>query len=147
MVVRGKSVKEVATKMKRPRATLGGKWNKFQESGILVIDDFLEQRSSLLVLLTVDEEDAVKLANDNKIMRCLSQCKKSHDGPLTTVEEIKMLVQNWSSTDKALHSALDLEIRFWKFSYTTVKVSCPLFKQRGLTVDQKVKNLTSFYKI
>ena len=53
------------------------------------------------------------------------------------------MIHCWSGTDKALHAALNLEIRFHKLTFTTVKASCPLFKQRTLAVGQKVKNLTS----
>ena len=41
----------------------------------------------------VDEEDAAKLVAGNKIMRCVAQCKKLHDGPLTAVEEINDMVK------------------------------------------------------
>ena len=53
------------------------------------------------------------------------------------------MVKNWTRSDQALHAALNLEIRFRKFSFTTVKATCPLFKQRGLSIQQKVKNIGS----
>ena len=69
----------------------------------------------------------------------VTACKKSQ----WSIEELKNMIHCWSGTDKALHVALNLEIRFRKLTFTTVKASCPLFKQRTLAVDQKVKNLTS----
>ena len=60
MVVRGKSVREVATKMKIPRSTLGREYNKFKEGDFTEVDEYLEQRTSWLVLLTPNEEDAVE---------------------------------------------------------------------------------------
>ena len=108
-----------------------------------VKQDNFNKKQKALVAIGVDEEDAVKLVAGNKIMRCVAQCKKSHGGPLTTAEEINDIVKNWTGMEKALHSALDLEIRFRKFTFTTVKAVCPLFKQRGLSVEQKVKNISS----
>ena len=60
MVVRGKSVREVATKMRIPRSILGGEYNKFMEGDFTEVDEYLEQRTSRLVLLTPNEEDAVE---------------------------------------------------------------------------------------
>ena len=60
MVVRGKSVMEVATKMKIPRTTLGREYNKFMEGDFTEVDEYLEQRTSQLVLLTLNKEDAVE---------------------------------------------------------------------------------------
>ena len=36
---------------------------------------------------------------------------------------------------------MNLEIRFRKFTLTEVKSTCPLFWQRGLTSEEKLKNL------
>jgi len=71
------------------------------------------------------------------------QVAKTHNGPLTTKAELEDLVGGWNGSEKALHSVLDLEIRFRKYTLTKVKLVCPLFKQRGLSIDQKVKNLTA----
>ena len=102
-----------------------------------------DQNQKELVASNVDEEDAAKLATSNKVIRCVSACKKSHQGPITTIEELDTLVQGWNGTEKELQRALDLEIRFRKYTFYKVKTTCPLFKQRGLTVEQKVKNLTT----
>ena len=40
-----------------------------------------------------------------------------------------------------LQKALNLEIRFRKLSLTNVKDPCPLFRQRGLSIDEKKRNL------
>ena len=69
--------------------------------------------------LGIEEEDAAKLNTGNKIIRCVVASKKSHNDPLTSVEELENMVQNWSG--KALHTALNIEIHFRKFSFTTVK--------------------------
>lgn len=102
-----------------------------------------DQKQKELIASNVDEEDAAKLATSNKVIRCVSACKKSHQGPITTIEELDTLVQDWNGTEKGLQKALDLEIRFRKFTFYKVKTTCPLFKQCGLTVEQKVKNLTT----
>jgi len=102
-----------------------------------------DKKQKVLMATNIDEEDAAKLATSNKVIRCVSNCKKTHNGPLTTVEELNELVRNWKFSEKALHSTLDLEIRFRKFTFYKVKATCPLFKQRGLSVEQKIKNLTT----
>ena len=94
-----------------------------------------------LMKLGVDEDDAVRLSTGNKILKCLSSCK-SHGGPVTSVAELEALVEK-TTDEKKLHTALNLEIRFRKFTFTTVKETCPLFKQKKLTIPQKVTNIRS----
>ena len=53
------------------------------------------------------------------------------------------MVANWESTEEALHSSLNLEIRLRKLTFTKVKATCPLFKQLKLSIDEKVRNLES----
>ena len=40
-----------------------------------------------------------------------------------------------------LHKALNLEVRFRKLSLTDVKDTCPLVRQRGLSIDDKKRNI------
>ena len=58
----------------------------------------------------IDEEDAAKLATSNKVINCVSACKKSHGGPFTAVEELNGLVEKWKRPEKSLHTFMDLEI-------------------------------------
>ena len=39
---------------------------------------------------------------------------------------------------------MNLEIRFRKYTFITLKAACPLFKQLELSIDRKVKNLSNF---
>ena len=94
-----------------------------------------------LIKSDVDEQDSVKLTESNQVLKCIASCKKSHNGPVTTVDELKLLVATWDSTEKVLHIALNLEIRLRKLTFTNVKATCPLFCQKGLTIDQKVRNI------
>ena len=94
-----------------------------------------------LMKLGVDEDDAERLSTGNKILKCLSSCK-SHGGPVTSVTEFEALVEKMTDKKK-LHTALNLEIRFRKFTFTTVKETCPLFKPKKLTIPQKVTNIRS----
>ena len=71
----------------------------------------------------------------------MSSCK-SHGGPVTSVAESEALVEK-ITVEKKLHTALNPEIRFRKFTFTTVKETCPLFKQKKLTIPQKVTNIRS----
>ena len=95
-----------------------------------------------LALETSCEKDASRSKEKNKVLECITNCKK-HKGPFTTIDELKLFVSSWPSTEKALHRELNLEIRLHKLTLTKMKVDSPLFRQVGLSVEQKVKNLES----
>ena len=75
------------------------------------------------------------------LLKVLAQYKKSHSGPLTSVEELNNLVNKWTLPQAALHTTLNLEIRFRKLTVTTIKGDCALFKQKKMSVEDKVRNL------
>ena len=56
------------------------------------------------------EEDDAKLAMSNRVVKCVSACKKSHGGPFTAIEELNDLFEKWKGSAKSLHTVLDLEI-------------------------------------
>ena len=92
----------------------------------------------------LEDADIAIVTAVNKVQRVVSQCKKSHGGPLSDIPELHDLVEKFSMNDgaeKKLHSVLNLEVRYRKFTMTNVKDICPLFRQKELTVEQKVKNL------
>ena len=101
---------------------------------------FAQEQKELLK--SVSQREADLLSEENKIIKVLAQCKKSHNGPLTSVEELNNLVNRWTLPQAALHTALNLEIRFRKLTVTTIKGDCALFRQKKLTVEEKVRNLT-----
>ena len=78
-----------------------------------------------------------------KILKYINNCKKSHQGPVTTPEELCQLIDSWEGTEKALHTALNYEICLCKFSFTKVKADSALFKQMKLSIKEKKKNLLS----
>ena len=96
-----------------------------------------------LIDVDVNEDDSIKLTQSNKILNCVSACRKVHNGPITTIEELDSLVQDKKRHDMALHKSLNLEIRLHKLTFTHVKVTCPLFQQQKLDIEQKRKNLES----
>ena len=91
----------------------------------------------------VDHDDSAQLMQQNQIMTCIAIYKEKHGGPVTSTDDLKSLVQNWKGPEKNLHKSLNLEIRLGRLTFTNVKASCPLFRQKGLTIDQKVKNIGS----
>ena len=93
---------------------------------------------------SIDEEDAAKLATSNRVIKCVSACKNSNGGTFAAVEELNDLLQKWKESEKSFHTVLDLEIRFRKFAFFNVEATCPLFKQLGLSVHEKLKNLKTF---
>ena len=102
-------------------------------------EEFSREQKSLLKSVTQEEAD--NLTQENKIIKVVGQCKESHNGPFTTTSELNNVVNNWEDTEQKLHYVLNLEIRFRKLSFTTVKNSCSLFRQRNMSIQEKVKNL------
>ena len=66
----------------------------------------------------IDEEDAMVLSYQNKILECIEKCKSLHGGPVTTSEELDKLIDTWSGTENDLHKSLNYEIRLRKYSFT-----------------------------
>ena len=60
MIERGSSIRETAAKFNIPRVTLGDEYKKYKGSETTNIAAYLQQRSSRLVLLTAEEEEAVE---------------------------------------------------------------------------------------
>lgn len=75
---------------------------------------------------------------ESTVLHCISKCKTTHNGPLTTVKELEDLVKKFKDDDKSLHYSLNLEIRLRKLTLNKIKKSCPLFKQNKLTDDKKI---------
>ena len=68
------------------------------------------------VLRSTDADaDVAAVTTINKVQRVVGQCKKSHNGPWIDVEEMTQEVEKRrlnDSKEKALHSMLNLEIRY-----------------------------------
>ena len=77
----------------------------------------------------IDEEDIPKLAIKNKVIQCVSACKKSYGGTFTAVEHINDLVKRWKLSQKSVHTVSNLKIQFIEFTFFNLKATCPLFKQ------------------
>ena len=63
---------------------------------------------------------------------------------MSDVLELHDLVEKYFLNDgveKKLHSILNLEVRYRKFTMTNVKDNCSLFRQQGIALTEKVKNL------
>jgi hypothetical protein len=66
--------------------------------------------------------------------------QRKPNGPVTSVEELKALVNDRRNSEKDLYKSLNLEICLQRLTFTKVKTICPLFHQKGLTTGQKIKN-------
>ena len=89
----------------------------------------------------VDDLDANNICSGNKLIKCVADCNKSHNRPIIEVDGLQTLTKDLLSDEMTLHKALNLEIRFRKLSLTNVKDTCPLFRQRGLSINEKKRNL------
>ena len=74
------------------------------------------------------------LSEENKIIKVLAQCKNSPNGPLTSVEELYSLGNECTLTQAALHTDMNLEMRFRTLAVITIKGACALFQQKKMTV-------------
>ena len=45
--------------------------------------------------LTANEEEAVLLNSQNRVLQCIQSCKEKHGGPITTKGELQSMVANW----------------------------------------------------
>ena len=125
----------------------GHKWrtkaNRKKVNELKLMENEFNKKQKALVSLGVDEEDAVKLSHENKIMKCVTMCKKLHGGPMTTSAERSEMIKSWKGTEKSLHTSLNYEIRLRKLTFTQVKADCALFKQKKLSIVDKERNLKS----
>ena len=142
-----KSTDDLIIKYSRDLIDDGYKWrtkeNRKKAKELKLLDNDFNKRQIELVALGVDEEDAMKLTHENKILKCVNKCKELHGGPLTSLDELENLITAWSGTEKDLHKSLNFEIRLRKFSFTQVKESCALFRQKNLSIEDKKRNLVS----
>ena len=67
------------------------------------MENEFNKKQKELVSLGVDEEDAVKLSHENKIMKCVTMCKKLHGGPMTTSVELSEMIKSRKGTEVIAH--------------------------------------------
>ena len=71
-----------------------------------------------------------------------AQCKNSPNGPLTSVEELYSLGNKSTLTQAALHSDMNLEIRFRTLTVITIKdVSALILTQLGFSATAEIDDL------
>ena len=72
----------------------------------------------------------------------LAQCKNFPNGPLTSVEELYSLGNKCTLTQAALHSDMNLEIRFRTLTVITIKgVSALISSQLGFSATAEIDHL------
>ena len=72
----------------------------------------------------------------------LAQCKRIPNGPLTSVEELYSLRNNCTLPQTALHSDINLEIRFRTLTVITIKgVSALISSQLGFSATDEIDDL------
>ena len=62
---------------------------------------------------------------------------------LTSVEELYNPCNECTLTQAALHTDINLEMRFRTLAVITIKGACALFQQKKMTVENKMRSLTS----
>ena len=72
----------------------------------------------------------------------LAQCKSSPNGPLTSVEELYSLCNECTLTQAALHSDMNLEMRFRTLAVITIKgISALISSQLGFSATDGIDDL------
>ena len=94
------------------------------------------------MLKFVTQQEVDLLSEENKIIKVLAQCKNSPNGPLTSVEELYSF-NKYTLPQAALHTDMNLEMRFRTLAVITIKGACALFQQKKITVENKMRSLTS----
>ena len=100
--------------------------------------EFTEHQKQL-VDAGVTPAEIVSIESDNKVHRVVEYCRKNHNGPINSEEELDTLVATLN--EEKLKSALTHEIRYRKFTTLNIKDSNPLFKQRNLSNEEMATNL------
>ena len=116
------------------------KENKLATRNLKELQKVFDKRQDALRMRGCSDADIAAITTSNKVQRVVRQCKENHNGPLVTKEELDALVSA-TKDEKVLNKTLDLEIRYRKFTMTKVKNDCPLFLQRKINAEEKVKNL------
>ena len=90
------------------------------------------------------EDEAVILSKETQVQRVVRQCKESHGGPIHSLKELESLVVlKGKVNEKALASALNLEIRYRKFTcLLKVATNNELFKQQGIENKERITHLS-----
>ena len=68
----------------------------------------------------VDDLGTTNICSDYKLIKCVADCKKFRNRPITDVDGVETLTKDLLSDEMTLHKDLNLEIRFRKLSLTDV---------------------------
>ena len=60
--------------------------------------EIVDKNEKLLMAKYIDEEHAAMLGASNIVIKCVTACNKSHDGPYTAAEELSDLAQKWKES-------------------------------------------------
>ena len=117
------------------------KANKKKSKEMNYLEKEFDESQKRLLERNVEESDVVTITQKNRVLQCISSCKDKHNGPITTIEELDKLVKQFEGNEKLLKASLNAEIRLRKLTLTNVKLSCPLFRQIKLPLQEKIENL------
>ena len=82
------------------------------------------------------------LSEENKIIKVLAQCKNSSNGPLISVKELYNLGNKCIIPQAALHTDMNLEIRFRALTLITINGVCALISsQIGFSASDEIDYL------
>ena len=96
------------------------------------------------MLKFVTQQEVDLLSEENKIIKVLAQCINSPNGPVTSVEELYSLGNKCTLPQAALHSDMNLEIRFRTLTVININnqgVSALVSSQLGFSAAAETDDL------
>ena len=102
-----------------------------------------DQRQKSLMAAGLREDEAVILSKESQVQRVVRLCKESHRGPIHTIAELdQLIVEKGEKGEKELAYALNLEIRYRKFTcLLKVATNNELFRQLGIDNRLRITHL------
>lgn len=64
------------------------------------LESHFNEEQKRLLQMNVDEEDAVSLTNQNKILSFIAACKERHNGPVTNKKVLESMVRKLKTTKR-----------------------------------------------
>ena len=86
------------------------KANKTKAKELDYVEKEFTKSQNRLMENNINENDAVSLTQKNRILKCITLCKKKYDWTITTTEELKALVKKFQKDEKLLNYSVSAEI-------------------------------------
>ena len=80
--------------------------NEEEKRELESIQSTFNEKQDALLKAGVTKTDAILLQDENKVQCVVQLCRKSHNGPIATEEELEAICSKYQDDTKSLRSAL-----------------------------------------